>query len=203
MFMYAPDAYHLNDLKGTFVDGNKAAERLTGFQRVELIGQSFLKLKLLPQNQILKAAKLLAKNALGKSTGPDEFTLSQKDGNQVDVEITTHPVKIKKKTLVLGIARDVTARKQAEAAIRAAREFSENLIETANSIIITLDQEAKITIFNAFAEHLTGYKKEEVLGKNWYKAFIPERDQDQIPKVFKNVLDQMPVASTFENPILT
>jgi len=30
-FEHAPDAYCLSDLKGTFVDGNVAAERLTGY----------------------------------------------------------------------------------------------------------------------------------------------------------------------------
>ncbi|GAH27861.1 unnamed protein product, partial [marine sediment metagenome] len=28
LFDYAPDAYYISDLKGKFIDGNKAAERL-------------------------------------------------------------------------------------------------------------------------------------------------------------------------------
>ena len=44
LFDYAPDAYYVNDLKGNFIDGNKAAEKLTGYKREELIGKSFLKL---------------------------------------------------------------------------------------------------------------------------------------------------------------
>ena len=47
IFEHAPDGYYLSDLKGTFVDGNAAAERITGYKRGELIGSSFLKLKLL------------------------------------------------------------------------------------------------------------------------------------------------------------
>ncbi|MCJ7771477.1 PAS domain S-box protein, partial [Candidatus Bathyarchaeota archaeon] len=80
LFELAPDAYYLNDLKGNFIDGNKAAEEVTGYTKKELIGESFLKLKLLPRSQALKAAKLLAMNALGKPTGPDEFVLNRKDG---------------------------------------------------------------------------------------------------------------------------
>ena len=114
LFEFAPDAYYLNDLKGNFLDGNRAAEKLTGYRRDELIGQSFLKLKLLSRKQIPKAAKLLVGNALGKATGPDEFNLRQKDGTHVLVEIRTFPVKIKGKTQVLGIARDITTRKRAQ-----------------------------------------------------------------------------------------
>jgi len=43
LFEFAPDAYYLNDLKGNFVDGNRAAAELLGYQREELIGKNFLK----------------------------------------------------------------------------------------------------------------------------------------------------------------
>lgn len=122
LFEFAPDAYYLSDLKGNFIDGNKAAEELTGYDRSELVGKSFLKLKLLSRSQILKAAKLLAKNVLGKPTGPDEFILNRKDGTQVSVEIRTFPVKIKGQTLVLGIARDISERKRAETALKTMNE---------------------------------------------------------------------------------
>jgi PAS domain S-box-containing protein len=122
IFGFAPDAYYLNDLKGNFVDGNRAAEKTTGYKREELIGGSFLKLNLLSLDQLPKAAKLLAKNALGMATGPDEFILKQKAGDKVHVEISTHPVKFENKTIVLGIARDITERIEREGALRQAEE---------------------------------------------------------------------------------
>ncbi len=118
LFESAPDAYYINDLKGKFIDGNKVAEEITGYTKNELIGKSFLRLKLLPRSQILKAVKLLAVNALGKATGPDELVLNRRDGTQVPVEIRTYPVKIKGQTLVLGIARDVSERKKLEEKLR-------------------------------------------------------------------------------------
>jgi PAS domain S-box-containing protein len=114
IFEYAPDGIYLNDFKGNFVDGNRAAEGLIGYTRDELIGKNFLKLKLLSPGQILKAAANLAKNALGQPTGPDEFILNRNDRSQVTVEISTFPIKIKGKALVLSIARDITERKKIE-----------------------------------------------------------------------------------------
>ena len=32
LFDYAPDPYYITDLEGNFIDGNKAAERITGYQ---------------------------------------------------------------------------------------------------------------------------------------------------------------------------
>lgn len=119
LFEYAPDAYYLNDLKGTFLDGNRAAEEMCGYRKEELIGKNFLKLDLLPMNQLPKAAGLLARNALGRPTGPTEFRLHRKDGTLIDVEIRTYPVQIGGRTVVLGIARDISKRKKAEAMLEA------------------------------------------------------------------------------------
>ncbi len=114
LFEYAPDAYYLNDLKGMFLDGNRAAEQMCGYKKQELIGKNFLKLDLLPLHQLPKAAGVLAKNALGRPVGPVEFCLNRKDGTQIDVEIRTYPVQIAGKTVVLGIARDISERKKTE-----------------------------------------------------------------------------------------
>ena len=122
IFEDAPDGYYLNDLRGRLVDGNHAAEVLVGYSREELIGKSFLHMDLLSPTQLPKAAVLLAQNALGRPTGPDEFTLHRKDGTQVPVEIHTHPVSIGGRRLVLGAARDVTARKRVEAALQEAHD---------------------------------------------------------------------------------
>ncbi|MDD4903756.1 MAG: PAS domain S-box protein, partial [Candidatus Bipolaricaulis sp.] len=108
LFEDAPDGYYLSDVKGTFVDGNAAAETITGYKRRELVGKNFLALHLLSSADSMKAARLLTRNLLGSSTGPDEFALTRKDGTVVPVEIRTHPVTIGGRRLVLGIARDIS-----------------------------------------------------------------------------------------------
>lgn len=126
IFDFSPDALYLNDLKGVFYDGNLAAEKVTGYKKEELIGKSFLTLKLLPPGQILKASKLLAQNLLGRATGPDAFTLTRKDGTEVEVEVQTFPVKLQNRKLVLGSARDITKRREAEHRMEEALELEEN-----------------------------------------------------------------------------
>ena len=162
----APDAIYLNDLKGTFVDANRAAEELVGYPRDELLGKSFLKLGLLPAGQIPRAAVLLARNALGHPTGPDQFRLNRKDGDQVVVEIRTYPVKLRDRVLVMGIARDVTERKAAEEALDRERAYFGELFESSPEAIVLVNNEARVLRQNREFTRLFGYSPEEAAGQS-------------------------------------
>lgn len=162
LFDYAPDAYYISDLKGNFIDGNIASERVIGYKREELIGSSFLKLKLLSLADAAKAAKLLVKNLRGQPTGPNEFILNRKDKSKVTVEISTYPVKIKGRTLVLGIARDITERKQADEEIRLHAAMMVNVAE--GVYLIGLD-DLLIKWTNEKFTRMFGYDPGEMVGK--------------------------------------
>lgn len=182
LFDYAPDAYYISDLKGKFIDGNKAAERLMGYKKEELVGKSFLKLKLLSITDIPKAAKLLVKNLRGQPTGPDEFVLNRKDNSKLTVEISTYPVKIKGRTLALGIARDITERKQAEETLLR----YEHIVSSSTDMLALLDKrfnylaanKAYIEAFNLTPEQLIGNTPAKVFGEEYFNTVIkPNADR--------------------------
>jgi len=64
--------------------------------------------------------------------------------------------------------------------------FSEKIVETADAIIVGLDKDHIIRIFNRGAEQITTYKKEEVIGKDWFKIFFPKEMLDEMNKVWKD-----------------
>ena len=128
LFEFAPDAYYLNDLEGRFIDGNRAAEELTGFQKHELIGKNFLELDLIPQSDMPKAMGHLQKNLAGLPSGPDELTLIRKDRTRIIIEVRTYPVTIDGRNTVLGIARDITKRKEVEEELKTARDELEKRV---------------------------------------------------------------------------
>lgn len=114
LFESAPDAIYLVNSEGRFVDGNRAAEKLTGFTREDVIGKNLVDIDLLFSEQLLRAKANLKKVADGKPSGPNEYILKKKDGTRVSVEVRTYPVKIGGKVLSLGIARDITEHKHTE-----------------------------------------------------------------------------------------
>ena len=195
LFEFAPDAYYLNDLIGTLIDGNRLAEKLTGYKREELVGKSFLKLNLLPPNQMLKAAALLAKNAMGKSTGPDEFTLNRKDGSKVTAEISTFPVKIKDHTLVLGIAHDITERKKTEEELQDSKRRIEFILGATKTGLDIIDSNFNMVYIDPEWAKIYGEPK----GKKCYEYFagrtemcsgcgIPKALETKKPVVAEEVL---------------
>lgn len=188
IFEYAPDAYYLSDVKGNFIDGNKAAEKLIGYTKKELIGSNFLKLKLLPRSQIPKAAALLAQNILGKPTGPDEFTLLRKNGDQVETEIRTYPVKISNHPYVLGIARDITQRKRVEEALRESEKKFRSIVESSpmGMHMYMLDKEGRLifTDANPAAETILGLDCKQFIGKSIEEAFPPLKDTE-VPEKYR------------------
>jgi len=189
LFEHAPDAYYLNDLRGKFISGNKAAEEMTGYSKTELIGKSFLNLKLLPRSQIPKAAKLLAMNALGKPTGPDEFTLNPKDGTPVQVEIRTFPSKIKNQALVLGIARDITERNRNEKMIIESQQKFEGLFTGNPEATVNLSRDFHILDANSRFMSLFGYSLEEIKGKHIDDVIVPKNLIEEAEMLDKKAVD--------------
>jgi len=103
---------------------------------------------------------------------------------------------------ISGTVQDINERKQVEEELRHAKEYSEKLIETANAMIVVLDAEDHIKVFNKTAEEITGYTFQEVIGGNWFELFVPK---DKYPNVWDAIRrsPQERLLSSFENPILT
>ena len=186
LFEFAPDAYYLHDMEANFVDGNRAAEKLTGYKREELIGENFLKLNLLPPEEIPKAAEFLAKAAVRQHSEAGEFTLNRKDGKQIAVEIRTFPVTIEGQDLVLGMAHDITERKRAEEALRQSEERYRTILEEIKDGYYEIDLAGNATFVNDSACRYLGYSREEMMGMNYRVYTLPE-DVKTVFNIFNQV----------------
>jgi PAS domain S-box-containing protein len=103
---------------------------------------------------------------------------------------------------VVGVLRDITQRKQAERAMRAAKDYAEKLVETANAMVIGLDAAGHIRVFNQAAERITGYTRAELEGCNWFEVVVPRERYPHVWEEFAR-LNEGGLPGEFENPILT
>lgn len=204
LFESAPDGIYLSDLEGNFIDGNRMTEELAGYAREELIGRSFAEAGLLWPNEVPKAIANLGKIAAGEPTRPDEFTLKRKDGTQVVVEIRAYPVSINGQTLALGIACDITQRKKAEHLLRKERDKAQQYLDVAAVIMVAVDSEQRVGLINKKGCEILGDEEQEIIGKNWFDNFLPERVKDEVKAVFeKFVRGQVDAPEYAEHLILT
>jgi PAS domain S-box-containing protein len=108
------DAIVSKDLNGIIISWNKAAESLFGYAAEEVIGKSIT--ILIPEELRDEEPKILERVRRGDSLDHYETIRQRKDGSRLSVSLSVSPIKDAHDTIVGAskIARDITARKEAE-----------------------------------------------------------------------------------------
>ncbi|MFH0921267.1 MAG: PAS domain S-box protein [Fibrobacterota bacterium] len=75
---------------------------------------------------------------------------------------------------VFNLSRDLQQRESAEDALQREHAFLESVIQTAQTIILVVDPEGRIVLFNAYMADISGWKLEDVKGLDWCDTFVPE-----------------------------
>ncbi len=102
---------------------------------------------------------------------------------------------------IVGVARDVSDHKKIEEELRSERDFSESIINTAQTIILVLDPDGKIIGINPYGEEIIGYSRDEIIGKDWFENHIDNNNREQIRKLFRATLNDIQITSA-ENRII-
>lgn len=95
----------------------------------------------------------------------------------------------------------VAARRKRQ--VLAGKAFSDQLIATANVMVVGLDAIGRITIFNEAAERISGYQCDEVLGHSWFELAVPSKAFPGMMEMFGIFRDGGDLPHTVEYPILT
>ncbi|MCI0411207.1 EAL domain-containing protein [bacterium] len=82
------------------------------------------------------------------------------------------------------------------------RRFRE-MLENVKMISVLLDQKGNITFCNEFLLKLTGYRKEDVLGQNWFRTFVPEDGREETESMFLQKIEEGSILPHDENEIQT
>ena len=190
MVELAPDGIATIDLKGMVTSCNTAFLNLTGYSREEVVSRHFTRVPTLRARDTPTYVKMFASMIKGKSFKPFEFTWVRKDGSTRLGEI--HAGFMKKGNKIQGIqviARDITERKQTEDQLRESEERYRNMVELAPDGIATIDLKGMVTSCNTAFLNLTGYSREEVVGRHFTKApTLRARDIPTYMKMFTSMV---------------
>lgn len=103
---------------------------------------------------------------------------------------------------IFGVTHDITRRMQMYDELKNAKEYIENIITTANTMVVGSDIEGNITIFNDTASKITGYTKNDLEGRNWFEVLVSQERYPELWKEFRRLTSEgMPFK--IENHILT
>ena len=189
--------------EGVYTYCSKKVETILGYSINEIIGKTPFDFMCPSEIEQVKLKFLKYTKERKAFTDLENWNLT-KEGKRICLRTSGTPIIDKNGNYLgyRGVDSDITERKNVEKELKTAKVFAESLLETANLIVVTLNTEAVITKFNSYAEDLTGFKREEVLGKNWFDLFIPLREREKIPQVFYELLKNMPNVVNYENLIL-
>jgi len=108
-------------------------------------------------------------------------------------------------TEVHGAFRDISQRKQMELALADSERRWREILLNVPQIGISLDPQARIIFANDYFLRLTGWRREEILGQDWFDRFIPPAIREQVRQVFQTIMAAKDATGFhhYENEILT
>ena len=99
---------------------------------------------------------------------------------------------------------EIRERKRAEEEIEKERDKAQKYLDIAGVVIVAIDVDQKITLVNKKCSEILGCGEQEIIGKNWFDTFIPERVRDEVKAVFEKLMaGKIESVESFENPVLT
>ncbi|HDS00488.1 MAG TPA: PAS domain S-box protein [candidate division Zixibacteria bacterium] len=101
-----------------------------------------------------------------------EMRFVRKDGAVLWITLNLVATQFRGEKVIIGGLSDITSRKKAEEELRKERNFISAILNTAGALVVVLDPDGKILRFNKACERVSGYKPEEVIGKNFADIFI-------------------------------
>jgi PAS domain S-box-containing protein len=173
----APNAMVMINGKGMIEMVNGQTEKLFGYSRDELLGQSIERLvpeRFRRHHPELRSSYFSKPASRPMGAGRDLFGL-KKDGGEFPIEIGLNPIETEDGTMVLSAIVDISSRKRLEERFR-------QVVESAPNAMVMINAEGRIEMVNAQTERVFGYERSELIG-NPIEMLVPPRFRPNHPNL--------------------
>jgi PAS domain S-box-containing protein len=94
--------------------------------------------------------------------------------------------------------------KRSEVLFREEKNRIQSYLDIAGVILVVIDANQKVSLINKKGCEILGYEENEIIGKNWFDTFIPERIREEVKAGFRKLMDgEIDPVEYFEDPVLT
>ncbi|MFN8559162.1 MAG: PAS domain S-box protein, partial [Dehalococcoidia bacterium] len=170
----AHDIIYTHDSNGAFTSANHAAEAATGYQRRDLLSMNFR--QLLPPDQRVLAQVMLQRKLDGRDTRTTyELDVLAKGGSRLTLEVSTRLIRENGQPAgVQGIARDISARRRTEEAMRQSEERFRGAFEAGPIGMAIADLDCRLLQVNDALIRMSGYEEAELTASDFPRLTHPE-----------------------------
>ncbi|HTZ18016.1 MAG TPA: PAS domain S-box protein [Dissulfurispiraceae bacterium] len=189
LFESAGDAIFIIDAEGSnrgrIIAANKAASEIHGYSADEIIGMNIGDLDT-PEsaNGVPERIEKMLRGEWLK----EEVSHRRKDGTIFPVEISAGLLELDGRKYILAFDRDITARKQAEEALRQSEEkFSKAFRASPDWITISMIDDGRYIEVNDAFEQISGYRRDEVIGRTAIELgiWVDPKERQEIVEAMK------------------
>lgn len=169
---------YIHDLAGNFLDANETALRILGYARKDLPSLSIS--DILDRDQLPVAVKRI-ENIIrfGAVQDPFLYRVKRKQGDYVWMEVVSTLIHRDGKPFAIqGMAWNVTEEIQMREALQRSEAQYRTIIETMNEGLSVLDKNGTMTLVNNRFCAMTGYPKDELLGRD--VSMILDKENEKI-----------------------
>ncbi|MHB1189176.1 bifunctional diguanylate cyclase/phosphodiesterase [Thiobacillus sp.] len=200
-----PDPVWLKDADGVYLSCNPGFEWLFGASEAEIVGKTDYDFVEREQADFFREHDRKAM-AAGKPSINEEWLTFAGDGKRRLVETIKTPMLGEDgKTIgVLGIARDITARTEAERALLQSQQQTQQYLNIVGVMLVAIDAEGRVQLVNHKGCEMLGASEADILGKDWIEHFLPERIRKDVREnVIQMMKGNIAPVEHMENAILT
>ena len=169
------EGYFEVDFSGNFTFFNDSLRRFLGYSKEELIGMNNRQYTDKEHSKKLFQTFNKVYNT-GEPTEGFDWQIIRKDGTKryVEASVSLQKNSLGKPIGFRGIVRDITDRKKAEQKLQESEKYFKEITENSSDIIIITDKNGKIKYCSPSVERFTGYKSEELIGRNGISIIHPD-----------------------------